>query len=102
MHQASGSFGCRAWNPATEEWLQLRWPASRRHQGQEMKEENIMTQELLLIVLACAVGGARVGHWWGTGGALGCGNTAAVVVLNAGLCQVPQIMPLLRSLPVFH
>ena len=50
---ASGSFGCGAWNPATGEWLHLGWDQLQDEAGEGLGQESITFLELLPIELAC-------------------------------------------------
>ena len=86
---ASGSYGCGAWDPASGEWIQLQWSAVNRQD--EMAEESITAKELLPIVLACAVWGRR---WVGQVVRVSCDNTGTVAVVNLGYSRSPQIMHL--------
>ena len=90
---ASGSYGCGAWDPASGEWIQLQWNAVNRQD--EMAEESITAKELLPIVLACAVWGRR---WVGQVVRVSCDNTGTVAEVNLGYSRSPQIMHLLRCL----
>ena len=90
---ASGSYGCGAWDPASGEWIQLQWNAVNRQD--EMAEQSITAKELLPIVLACAVWGRR---WVGQVVRVSCDNTGTVAVVNSGYSRSPQIMHLLRCL----
>ena len=92
---ASGSFGCGAWNPATGEWIQLEWPTPHQSCSGGFEEEGITTQELLPIVLACAVWGRG---WMGQAVEVHCDNTGAVAVVNSGYSHTARIMHLLRCL----
>ena len=56
---------------------------------------SIFLQELLPIVLACAMWGQA---WRGSLVVIHCDNTRAVAVVSSGYSKVPQIMHLLRCL----
>ncbi len=86
---ASGSFGCGAWNPSTREWIQLAWSAVARPRVAEAQDGGIAWKELLPIVLACASWGRQ---WRGGVVTMHCDNTAAVAVVNSGYSKVPEIM----------
>ena len=51
----SGQCECGAVYPASQSWLQLPWSHSSRPGAQQLQDESILLQELLPIVLACAV-----------------------------------------------
>ena len=92
---ASGSFGCGAVYPPAQWWLQLRWSEPSSQGGLQLHEQSILLQELLPIVLACAVWGPG---WQGSSVVVHCDNLGAVAVVNTGYSKVPQIMHLLRCL----
>ena len=92
---ASGSFGCGAWNPATGEWLQLAWAALVRPRAADTQDGGIAWKELLPIVLACASWGRQ---WKGGRLTVHCDNTAAMAVVNSRYSRVPEIMHLLCCL----
>ena len=92
---ASGHFGCGAVYPASQGWLQLPWPERSAQGARKLREESILLQELLPIILACAVWGPG---WVGSMVVVHCDNMGAVAVVNAGHSKVPQIMHLLRCL----
>ena len=83
---ASGSFRCGAWLPATGEWLQLGWAETAKPGDLETQGSGIAWKELLPIVLACAV-------WeecWSRGVVtFHCDNIAAVVVVTQGTAELP-------------
>ena len=92
---ASGHFGCGAVYPDSRSWLQLPWPHNPSQGAMRLQEESILIQELLPIVLACAVWGP---DWQGSSVIVHCDNMGAVAVVNSGYSKVPQIMHLLRCL----
>lgn len=88
----SGSVGCGAiWTPF---WLQHKWmqPLPSRDLRQQ---DSITYQEILPIVLACAVWGQR---WSGATVRAYCDNQGAVAVVNSGYSKSPRIMKLLRCM----
>lgn len=90
---ASGNFGCGAWDPAVGEWIQLSWAEVDRQDG--LREESITAKELVPIVVACAIWGRR---WVGQAVRVSCDNTGAVAAVNSGYSRSPQLMHLLRCL----
>lgn len=92
---ASGRFRCGGVCPALQAWLQLQWPEPSSLGAVQLREESILLQELLPIVLACAVWGP---NWQGSRVVVHCNNTGALAVVNTGYSKVPQIMHLLRCL----
>ena len=54
---ASGSFGCGAWNPATSEWFQMQWSTGQGQVQSGIEEESITLKELLPVVLAYTIWG---------------------------------------------
>ena len=92
---ASGSIGCGAVKPASQRWFQYQWPVPDHHQSGGISEDGIILQELLPIVMACAIWGNR---WRGSMVTVHCDNTGAVAVANAGYSRSPRIMHLLRCL----
>ena len=92
---ASGVFGCGAFNPTSERWIQLEWPASFSDGVLNLGSESMTLKELFPIVLACTVWcqdfkrSTVVVH---------CDNEGAVAVVNSGYSRVLQIMHLLRCL----
>ena len=92
---ASGQFGCGAVWPASLSWLQLPWPCPPKPGGLQLHKESILLQELLPIVLACAVWGP---DWQGSSVVVHCDNMGAVAAVNSGYSRVPSIMHLLRCL----
>ena len=91
---ASGLVGCRALNPATKRWLQLKWPEDNVFGGVLLREESITFKELLPIVLACAVW-AR--DFCGLCVTVHCDNLGTVALVNSGYPNYA-----FTSLPVFH
>ena len=90
---ASGQFGCGAlWR---SNWLQLKWASPSREDSFNLPEASITLQELLPVVLACAVWGPE---WKHTLVEVYCDNQGAVAVVNSGYSKVPQMMHLLRCL----
>ena len=83
---ASGSWGCGAcW---TECWFQLQW-----HAG--MLESHITCKELVPIVVATAVWGAR---WQNMTVQVLCDNEAVVAIVNKGTAKDQECMHLVRCL----
>ena len=78
---ASGSFGCGAWNSATSEWFQLQWSTGQGQVQSGIEEEGITLKELLPVVLSCAIWGR---YWAGQAVMFHCDNTGAVAVVNSG------------------
>ena len=78
---ASGHFGCGAVCPTSGAWLQLPWPQSPPRGALRLQEESILLQELIPIILACAIWGPR---WQGSLVVVHCDNMGAVSVVNAG------------------
>ena len=56
---ASGSFGCGAVCPVSQQWVSLQWPHSYQDGELPLREESITLKELLPVVLACAIWGLR-------------------------------------------
>ena len=81
---ASGSFGCGAWNPTTGEWVQLEWPKMTWLMSPEFQEGVIAWKELMPIVLACAIWER---HWIEGMVTFHCDNMAAVSVINSGTAE---------------
>ena len=92
---ASGHFGCGAFNPHTQAWIQLQWPRTYASSWLRLSEESIALKELLPIVLACAVWG---GNWQGMSVTVHCDNLGVVALVNAGYSKVPQMMHIIRCL----
>ena len=92
---ASGHFGCGAWWPAADSWLQLRWQQAYTKEWEALRNESITLKELLPVVLACSVWGPG---WQGSTVTFHCDNMGAVAVINSGYSRIPQIMHLLRCL----
>ena len=53
---ASGSFGCGAWDPAGPWWIQLVWPSCYRQGEMNLKEESITLKESPHCVGVCSLG----------------------------------------------
>ena len=88
---ASGSWGAGAvWQ---HRWLQIAW------EGEQEKQQNIATLELIPIVVATAVWGK---HWQGLSVQCKCDNQAVVHALNNRSCRDPSLMHLLRTLFFFE
>ena len=81
--------------PVEQSSLQLPWPHSPPWGAIQLREESILLQELLPIILACALWGPQ---WQGSSMVIHCDNMGAVAVVNTGSGKVPQIMHLLRCL----
>ena len=62
---ASGHFGCGAVHPTSLFWLQLPWPQPPLQGAVHLQEESILLQELLSIILACAVWGPQLAGLFG-------------------------------------
>ena len=90
---ASGGVGCGVlWAPF---WFQLKWSDACVRWFPEAAGESITFQELLAVVLACALWGAS---WRGAAVRVYCDNLGAVADINSGYSRVPRIMHLLRCL----
>ena len=83
---ASGSWGCGAW--FGKQWFQVEWD----HKVSTMQ---IMTKELIPVVLACAVWGAQ---WRDHRVICHCDNQAVVAALGSRSCRDSHCMHLLRAL----
>ena len=83
---ASGSWGCGAW--FVNEWFQVEW-------DREASTLQIMTKELIPVVLACAVWGAQ---WRDHRIVCHCDNQAVVAALGSRSCRDSHCMHLLRAL----
>ena len=92
---ASGTFGCGAWDPEFREWIQVAWPATYSEGALRLSEESIALKELLLIVIACGIWGGR---WSKSRVTVYCDNEGVVAMVNSGYSRVPPIMHLLRTL----
>lgn len=93
---ASGSFGCGAYDAERLQWIQLRWPASWQSIG-------IAAKELVPIVLAAAVWGP---YWAGKRICFHCDNEAVVKIIERRKAKHSLLAQLLRCLyfyaAVFH
>ena len=90
---AAGSVGCGAiWSP---HWLQMKWSDTGTQPACSGGAEEITFQELLLIVLACAVWGER---WHDSSVQVCCNNMATVSIVNSGCSKVEAMMHLIRCL----
>ena len=88
---ASGSWGAGAvWQ---HRWLQIAW------EGEQEKQQNIATLELIPIVVATAVWGK---HWQGLSVQCKRDNQAVVHTLNNRSCRDPSLMHLLHTLFFFE
>ena len=88
VSDASGSWGCRAFNTLSGEWFQLQWPTS-------WLSVNIAVKELIPIVVATAI--------WGSGWSQQrvhflSDNIAVVAALSSRLACDPLLSHLLRCL----
>lgn len=92
---ASGSFGCGAFEPISKRWIQMGWPEKPWEGGLQLNDESITLKELLPIVLVCAVWGESLRNMRVT---VPCDNLGAVALVNSGYSKIPQIMHLLRCL----
>ena len=92
---ASGCFGCGAWEPLSKRWIQMAWPDEAGHRWLQLDDESITLKELLPIILACAVWGKSLNNGRVT---VHCDNLGTVAVVNSGYSKVPQIMHLLQCL----
>ena len=87
------SVGCGAvWPP---NWLQLKWSQTYTQSARLGKVDSIAYQELLPIVLACAVWGDR---WRNASVRVFYDNMAIVAIVNSGYSRVTSIMHLIRCL----
>ena len=84
---ASGSFGCGAFNPTTG-WLKLQWPAL-------WSSIDIAAKEMVPIVVAAALWGRL---WEGCHICLHSDNMAVVAVLNKRTAKDPLLLHFLRCL----
>ena len=88
---ASGAWGCGAYEDSTFHWFQVTWPNL-------WEPVNIATKELFPFLVAVAVWG----HCWqGSKLRFHLDNQAAVPVLNRGSAKDPTLAHLLRSLFFF-
>lgn len=78
---ASGNWGCGAVCPATNQWLQLKWPERYPQEWVRVKDESITLKELLPVVLACAVWGE---NWKKSAITVHCDNMGVVALVNSG------------------
>ena len=92
---ASGSFGCGAWEPLSKHWIKMEWPNEAGHRWLQLDDESITLKELLPIILACAVWGKSLKNARVT---VHCDNLGTVALVNSGYSKVPQMMHLLRCL----
>ena len=92
---ASGGFGCGAWEPVSTRWIQMECPDEAGNRWLHLDEESIDLKELLPIILACAIWGKS---WNNTRVTVHCDNLGTVALVNSGYSKVPQIMHLLRCL----
>ncbi len=83
------------WSPSEKEWIQMGWAQLSQGGRERIDREGISMQELLPIVLACMVWGAK---WSGRAVQVHCDNTGAVAVVTSGYSRAPAIMHLLRCL----
>ena len=83
---ASGSWGCGAWHGSR--WFQIQW-------DQRSYSLQIMTKELLPIVLACATWGPG---WHNHRVRCLCDNQAVVAAIRSRTCRESHCMHLLRAL----
>ena len=89
---ASGSWGCGAyWG---SHWFQLAWSETAC-----FVDTNIVTKELIPIVIAAATWGQ---HWTGQVVCCWCDNIAVVSVLNHRTSRDSELMHLLRCLTFFE
>ena len=89
---ASGSWGCGAYDSTTREWFQLPWPAP-------WKQVGIAPKELLPLVVAAAIWGAA---WHGSLVQFWSDNQAVVAVLSTRSSRDTQMLHLLRCLFFFQ
>ena len=88
---ASGAWGCGAYEDSTFHWFQVTWPSL-------WEPVNIAAKELFPFLVAIAVWGHR---WQGSKLRFHSDNQAAVLVLNRGSAKDPTLAHLLRSLFFF-
>ena len=86
---ASGAWGCGAFFNGA--WLQWKWP-------KEWHSVDIMTKELVPVILACAVWGTHLQHKTVR---FQSDNSAVVAALQKGSAKEKHVMHLLRSLWFF-
>ena len=89
---ASGSWGCGAFDERSVQWFQLRWPASWSGVG-------IAVKELFPIVVCAAVWGRS---WRGSVVTFRCDNGAVVSCLTSRTAREPHLAHLLRCLFFFQ
>ena len=92
---ASGSFGCEAWEPLSKRWIKMEWPDEAGHRWLQLDDESITLKELLPIILACSVRGKSLNNARVT---VHCDNLGTVALVNSGYSKVPQMMHPLRCL----
>jgi len=85
----SGAWGCGAFFNGA--WLQWKWP-------KEWHSIDILTKELVPIILACVMWGTHLQH---KAVQFQCDNSAVVVALQKGSAKEKHVMHLLRSLWFF-
>ena len=73
----------------------VKWPAADAEGHLRLREESIALQELLPIVLACAMWGRQ---WRNAQCLVHCDNRGVVELVNAGYSRVSQLMHMLRCL----
>lgn len=89
---ASGVWGCGAfWR---DKWFQVEWK-----EWLGFQDVTIASKELLLLVIAAAIGGPQ---WKGSVVLCGCDNQAVVSVIRGGYYKDPPVAHMLYMLPVFH
>lgn len=89
---ASGSWGCGAFEKDSLCWFQIQWPQSWQY-------VNIAVKEMLPLVVGAAIWGSR---WEGHRVSFLSDNLAVVNVLTARSAKDPHIMHLLRCLFFFE
>ena len=89
---ASGSWGCAAFEQESLDWFQICWPQSGY-------QASIAVMELLRIVVSAAIWGHR---WRGTQVTFQCDNLSVVQALSSRSARDPGLMHLLRCLFFFE
>ena len=80
---------------AVEKYGGVEWPTAYMERDRALREESITLNELVPVVLACAVWGRQ---WSDCMVVVHCDNEGAVAAINSGYSRVSPIMHLLRCL----
>ena len=92
VSDASGTWGCGAYNTITHQWFQLQWPAS-------WSGVNIAVKELIPVVVSAAIWGQ---DWSGSRVLFRTDNQAVVSRLSSRAARNPHLAHLLRCLFFFE